>query len=209
MDARRGPFDEFAIAAGVLTRFPLAADAAEPGAIAAAGWAFPLVGGGIGALCALSFFAAGLLGLPAGPAALLAVAAGARGDRRAARGRAGRHGRRVRRRPDRDRKLAIMRDSAHGTYGIVALVLSVGLRAAAIAAIGDPLFVGLALIAAHAASRAALPAAMRLLRPARADGLGAAAGRPSRSGRARRGADRRRHRAGHAGTADRRHRACC
>ena len=74
MDARRGPFDEFLIAAGVLTRFPIATDAAEPGAIAAAGWAFPLVGGGIGALCAAVFFAAGLFGLPVGPAALLAVA---------------------------------------------------------------------------------------------------------------------------------------
>jgi adenosylcobinamide-GDP ribazoletransferase len=81
---------------------------------------------------------------------------------------------------DRERKLAIMRDSTHGTYGVVALVLSIGLRATAIATIRDPVFVGLALVGAHAASRAALPAAMFLLRPARADGLGAAAGRPSR-----------------------------
>jgi adenosylcobinamide-GDP ribazoletransferase len=181
MDARRGPFDEFAIAAGVLTRFPIASDAAEPGAIAASGWAFPLVGGGIGALCAAAFFAAELVGLPVGPAALLAVAAGIAatgalhedGLADTADGFGGGH--------DRDRKLAIMRDSTHGTYGIVALVLGIGLRAGAIASIRDPLFAGLALIAAHAASRAALPAAMHLLRPARADGLGAAAGRPSRT----------------------------
>src|SRR3954449_3685471 len=76
MDARRGLFDEFAIAAGVLTRFPVASEAAEPGAIAASGWAFPLVGGGIGALCAAAFFVTRLFGLPVGPAALLAVAAG-------------------------------------------------------------------------------------------------------------------------------------
>src|SRR4051812_47201607 len=180
MDARRGPFDEFAIAAGVLTRFPIASDAAEPGAVAASGWAFPLVGGGIGALCAAAFFAAALLGLPVGAAALLAVAAGiaATGalhedglaDTADGFGGGG----------TRDRKLAIMRDSAQGTYGVVALVLSIGLRATAIAAIRDPVFVGLALVGAHAASRAALPAAMLLLRPARADGLGAAAGRPSR-----------------------------
>jgi adenosylcobinamide-GDP ribazoletransferase len=180
MDARRGPFDEFLLAAGVLTRFPIATDAAEPGAIAAAGWAFPLVGGGIGALCAAVFFAAGLFGLPVGPAALLAVAAGLAatgalhedGLADTADGFGG--GR------NRDQKLAIMRDSAHGTYGVVALVLSVGLRVTAVAAIRDPVFVGLTLIAAHAASRAVLPAAMRLLPPARADGLGAAAGRPSR-----------------------------
>src|SRR3954452_19713120 len=176
MDARRGLFEEFAIAAGVLTRFPLAADGAEAGAVAAAGWAFPLVGGGIGALCALAYFAAGLLGLPGGPAALLAVAAGiaATGalhedglaDTADGFGGGG----------NRDRKLAIMRDSTHGTYGVVALVLGIGLRATAIAGIGEPVFVGLALVGAHAASRAALPAAMLLLRPARADGLGAAAG---------------------------------
>ena len=74
-----------------------------------------------------------------------------------------------------------MRDSRHGTFGILALVLSLGLRAAALAAIGDPIHVGLALIAAHAASRGALPALMRLLAPARSDGLGAAAGRPTRA----------------------------
>ena len=43
-------------------------------------------------------------------------------------------------------------------------MLSVGLRAAALAAIGDPIHVGLALIAAHAASRGALPPMMLLLR---------------------------------------------
>ena len=156
MDARRGLIDEFVIAASVLTRFPLAVEAVEPGAIAASGWAFPLVGGGIGALCAVAFFMAGLLGLPLSATALLTVASGLAatgalhedGLADTADGFGG---------GDRERKLAIMRDSAHGTYGVVALVLSIGLRAAAIAAIRDPVFVGLALIAAHAASRAALP----------------------------------------------------
>ena len=46
------------------------------------------------------------------------------------------------------------------------------------AGIGEPISAGLALIAAHAASRATLPVAMFVLAPARADGLGAAAGRP-------------------------------
>src|SRR5262249_33420432 len=45
-------------------------------------------------------------------------------------------------------------------------------------AIGEPLHAGLALVAAHAVSRGALPVLMRILAPARADGLGAAAGRP-------------------------------
>jgi adenosylcobinamide-GDP ribazoletransferase len=53
------------------------------------------------------------------------------------------------------------------------------LRGAALATLGNAIHAALALIAAHAASRALLPAAMRALRPARADGLGAGAGTPS------------------------------
>ena len=68
----------------MLTRFPLAAEAAEPGAIAASGWAFPLVGGGIGALCAVAFFVAGLLGLPVGAGGAARGRRRASGDRRVA-----------------------------------------------------------------------------------------------------------------------------
>src|SRR5438270_872454 len=50
MDARRGLLDEFATATALLTRLPVGAVVAEEGAIAAAGWAFPLVGAGSGAL---------------------------------------------------------------------------------------------------------------------------------------------------------------
>jgi adenosylcobinamide-GDP ribazoletransferase len=83
---------------------------------------------------------------------------------------------------DRQEKLAILRDSRQGTYGVLAIVLSVLLRAAALAGIGDVIHAGLALIAAHAASRAALPAAMMGLTPARPDGLGAMAGTPRAGG---------------------------
>ncbi|HLY45779.1 MAG TPA: adenosylcobinamide-GDP ribazoletransferase [Stellaceae bacterium] len=179
MDTRLGPFDDFITATAVLTRLPVGAAAPEEGAVAAAGWAFPLVGAGIGALCALAFFLAELLGCDNALAALIAVAAGLAltgafhedGLADTADGFGG--GR------DRAEKLAIMRDSRHGTFGIVALVLSVGLRSAALAAIGDPIHAALALVAAHAASRGVLPALMRLLAPARPDGLGASAGRPS------------------------------
>jgi adenosylcobinamide-GDP ribazoletransferase len=71
-----------------------------------------------------------------------------------------------------------MRDSRLGTFGGLALVLSVGLRAAALAQLGEAFFGGLALMAAHALSRGLLPAAMRLFDRARSDGLAAAAGRP-------------------------------
>jgi len=181
MDAGRGPFDEFTVATAVLTRLPVGASAGEPGAVAAAGWAFPLVGAGIGAGCALAYFVAGLCGLADPVAAFIALGAGLAitgafhedGLADTVDGFGG--GR------DRDQKLAIMRDSRHGTFGILALVFSVGLRVAALAAIRDPIHVGLALIAAHAASRGALPALMGLLERARSDGLGAAAGRPTRA----------------------------
>jgi len=181
MDPGQGPFDEFAIATQLLTRLPVGAGVPVEGAIAAAGWAFPLVGAGIGALCALAFLAAQLAGCGNAVAALLAVAAGIAltgalhedGLADTADGFGGGSG--------RDDKLAIMRDSRLGSFGGVALILSIGLRAAALAAIGEPIHAALALIAAHAASRGALPALMRVLAPARPDGLGAAAGRPSRT----------------------------
>jgi adenosylcobinamide-GDP ribazoletransferase len=178
-DARRRLFDDFAVAAGLLTRLPIGAAAGAPGAVAAAGWAFPLVGAGIGGLCALAFVAAEGLGLKAPLAALLALAAGLvltgalheDGLADTVDGLGGGS--------SREEKLAIMRDSRQGSFGVLALVLSLGLRAAALATIGDPIHAALALVAAHAASRGALPPVMRMLAPARADGLGASAGRPS------------------------------
>jgi adenosylcobinamide-GDP ribazoletransferase len=78
---------------------------------------------------------------------------------------------------DREHKLAIMRDSRNGAYGVMALIFSLGLRSAALAALTVPA-AGLALIAAHAVSRAAVPLVMRFLGSARSDGLGASAGQP-------------------------------
>ena len=181
MNAPRAMFEEFTLATSVLTRLPVGATVPADGAIASASWAFPLVGVGVGALCALAFFLSELLGVPEGAAAFAAVAAGLAltgalhedGLADTADGFGGGH--------DRDEKLAIMRDSRHGTFGILALVLSIAMRAVALTALGDPLHAGLALIAAHAVSRGALPPLMRLLPPARPDGLGATAGQPSRA----------------------------
>ncbi len=76
----------------------------------------------------------------------------------------------------RERVLEIMRDSRIGTYGTVAVLMSVLLRWSALASLVDPSLVFWSLVAAHAASRAMLPAFMALLPPARTDGLGAGAG---------------------------------
>jgi len=168
----------FGAAVGFLTRIPVGAPSAADWHLADAGWAFPLVGAGIGAVAGFVFVTAQVIGLGDWLPALLAILAGLMltgaihedGLADAADGLLGAH--------DRDSKLAIMRDSQHGTYGVLAIVLSMGMRAAALAQIGEALHAGLALVAAHAASRAMLPAVMRALPAARGDGLGAAAGRP-------------------------------
>ncbi len=173
-----GLFAGFAIATAFFTRVPIASPNGPTWQIASAAWAFPLVGAGIGAVAALAFFLAQLIGLDRWPAALVAVFAGVAltgalhedGLADTADGFCGGH--------DRETRLAIMRDSRQGSFGVLALVASALLRAAALAGIGDVIHAGLALIAAYAASRAILPAAMRLLSPARTDGLGATAGAP-------------------------------
>jgi adenosylcobinamide-GDP ribazoletransferase len=71
-----------------------------------------------------------------------------------------------------------MRDSRLGTYGACALLMSLLVRWSALASIADARAVALALVAAHAAARAPLPAFMALVPPARSDGLAAAAGAP-------------------------------
>ncbi len=79
----------------------------------------------------------------------------------------------------RERKLEIMRDSRLGAYGGMALVLSLLLRAAALAALaGEGAGVAVAaLILAGAVSRACGLAPLALLDPARPDGAGASVGR--------------------------------
>lgn len=82
---------------------------------------------------------------------------------------------------DRESALAIMKDSRVGSYGVVALILSFGLRATAIAALVTalpPSGLGMALLAVAAASRTAMVWHWSLLPPARADGVAASAGAP-------------------------------
>ncbi|WP_108003201.1 adenosylcobinamide-GDP ribazoletransferase [Mycoplana dimorpha] len=82
---------------------------------------------------------------------------------------------------DRDSMLAIMKDSRSGSYGVVALVLSFGIRSAALAAILPlltPVTAALMLLAVAAASRTAMVWHWSMLPPARADGVAASAGAP-------------------------------
>lgn len=79
---------------------------------------------------------------------------------------------------DRARRLEIMRDSHLGVYGAIALVLGIGLRWTALAALlSEPAYAG-ALVAAAVLSRAAMLGVAAALPHARADGLSVATGRP-------------------------------
>lgn len=168
--------DDIAFCLVFLTRLPLPAQNFGARTLGQAIWAAPLVGVAVGVIGAVTYLAALTLGVPVPVAAALVIAAtmlttGALhedGFSDVADGFGGGG--------TRDKKLEIMRDSRIGAYGAAALGTSMLLRWSAIGSLANPLHVGLALIAAHAASRALLPAFMHRLPPARADGLGAGAG---------------------------------
>ena len=162
------------------TRLPLAHSVAiDSGDVARASWAFPVAGALVGGAGASGYVLALGGGFPPMLAAALALAAtlavtGCLHEDGLADTADGFGGGRY-----REHKLEIMRDSRLGTYGACALVMSLILRWTAISAIANPMPVALALIAAHVSGRAALPAFMRFVPPARPDGLSAQAGRPT------------------------------
>lgn len=163
------------------TRLPVKAPA-DGGDLAQAARAFPIAGLAIGLIGSLIYFLAMEIGLSGLLAALLAVAAtvivgGALhedgladfADMLGVRG-------------DRARKLAVMRDSRIGSYGVLALGFSVAIKVGAIVGLGEPRLVAGALIAAHVTGRAVLPVIMRSLPMARSDGLAHGAGKPTSAG---------------------------
>ena len=171
----RSRLGELRLAIGFLTRLPVAA---ATGDLASAGWAFPLAGLLVGAIASLIYWFALWLGLTALIAAALTVAGGmlATGalhedgladfaDGLGVRGGA-------------SEKLAAMRASGIGSFGVLALILGLLLRVLALAALIGPAGVGPALIGAHAGARALLPWAMKREPRARVDGLAVSAGRP-------------------------------
>ncbi|MCT8330194.1 adenosylcobinamide-GDP ribazoletransferase [Albidovulum sediminis] len=166
--------EELRLALMLLTRLPVGRIAGTAPSMAASAWAWPIAGLVVGFLAALALALALGAGLPPLAAAILALAVSALatgamhedGLADLADGFGGG--------ATRDRKLEIMRDSRIGSYGVVALVLSLGFRATAIAALA-PAGAGWALVAMAAASRATMPAALALMPPARPDGLGRAA----------------------------------
>ena len=155
--------------------------------LAGAARAFPLAGLVVGLAGGLVYWIAIRIGLTGLLAALLAVAAtgaltgalhedgwadfadglGARGDR--------------------TRKLAAMKDSHIGSFGVLALIFATATKVVAVATLGGPDGtatdrVATGLVAAHVLARAVLPLAMRSLPLATSQGLAVMAGRPSAQG---------------------------
>ncbi len=166
-------------AVGFLTRFPAAAGG-SPGRLASAAGFFPLVGAAVGVIGGAVAEAALWVGLGPWLAAVFAVAAqlaltGALHEDGLADAADGFGGGR-----DRAAKLAIMRDSAAGSYAVLTVAVVLAARAGAVAALAPSGWLIAALAASGAASRAAMAVAMRWLPPARADGLAARAGKPGR-----------------------------
>lgn len=181
VQARPGLGNELRLALAFLTRLPvrLPAHVADL-PLAAAVRAFPLAGVPVALAGAAVYALAWTLGIPPALAGLLAVATTAaltgalHEDGLADFADAG-GGR------ERARRLAIMRDSRIGTFGVLALVVATGLRAGAISYLADPLEVATALVAAACASRACIVYAMHALPFARSDGLARRAGRPGKA----------------------------
>ena len=152
-----------------------------PPTLASAMWLFPLVGFAIGGAGALTLGILVWVGVPAPVAATLTIggmiwltgALHEDGLSDIADGFGGGG--------DRDRKLEIMRDSRLGAYGAVTLAVVVITKIAALATIAahDVGAAAGALIAATVWSRALIAPTMRWLEPARDDGLGADAGKPT------------------------------
>lgn len=162
-------------ALALLTRIPVARD--EPDGRSSAGvipW-FPVVGAAIG-LAVAGTYAAATLVLPPLVSAAMAVATGVvltggfhedgLADTTDAVGGSF----------DRREALRILRDPRLGTYGVVAVVLSVVIRVAALASLSTTAAAAL-LPVAHALSRAAAAGVLAAVRPGAEDGLGARYGR--------------------------------
>ncbi|MCJ8139032.1 adenosylcobinamide-GDP ribazoletransferase [Falsirhodobacter halotolerans] len=162
--------DDLRVAAMLLTRLPVGR-VARTVPMGATGWAWPLVGAGVGAAQALALWAGGALGLPPLAAAVIAVAVGLGvtgalhedGLADLADGVGGG--------ATPARKLEIMRDSRLGTFGAAALCLALILRVVCFAAL---IAVPWVLVAAGAASRGLLPL-LQWQQPAARPGLGARA----------------------------------
>lgn len=164
---------------GLLTRLPLSLDGARAQARgAAAAWAWPMAGMVVGLIAAVAGGLALWLGVAPPAAAAIAIAAqifatGALHEDGLADTADGLWGG-----WEKTRRLAIMKDSRIGTYGVLALVLVTLMRWIALAGLFDAGTPLAALVAAGALSRVPMTVLMTALPNARGAGLSHSVGRP-------------------------------
>lgn len=171
----RPALSDIAEALALLSRLPVRASGTRG---AAAAWAWPVAGAVLGALAGLLGALALALGLPAPLAAGLAlgcgiVTTGALHEDGLADAADGLWGGWT-----PERRLEIMKDSRIGSYGVIALILGLGLRWSALAALFGAGHALAPLICAGALSRAPMAVLAARLPNARPGGLSAATGRP-------------------------------
>jgi adenosylcobinamide-GDP ribazoletransferase len=179
---KQGWYADLKICIQLLTRLPVyISDTQEGFSISGASRLFPIVGAIVGIIAAAVLWVGSWFTFPSAILALLALltmtlVTGALHEDGLADTFDGLGGGLT-----REQKLSIMRDSQIGSYGVMALLFSFGLRWASLTEITEQGFdvVLMSLIATAAASRAALPAVMHFIPVAREDGLSVGAGKPS------------------------------
>jgi len=183
LPARR---EEALNALAYFTRLRFAGRAAlHPGDLAKSAWAFPLIGLAIGVAGTIIYDLAALVGIPPLVSGLLAIGATAiisgglheDGLAHSVEGLSGGH--------SVEERLETMRAGHISVYGIAAIILSVGLRGAALAMLGSALgMLGVVagLVAAHALARGLLAPALLWGKPAAHDTLDAGTPRPINAG---------------------------
>ena len=181
MPAVTGWLTEIRLCLGLLTRFPVGM-VAPPAAVEmarACRW-FPLIGALVGVLSAAILYLCAVAGLPGMAAGLIAVGTsvlitGALHEDGLADVADGFWGG-----AERERRLSIMRDSRVGAYGVIALILAVGLRWSLVTGlmahgIGSAV---VGIVVAAAVSRLTPVLLMHGLPTARDDGMAVNAGKP-------------------------------
>ena len=163
---------ELQLAFMLLTRLPAGTLTSHLPELAHARWAFPIVGCIVGGIIAASYIILSLLLLPSFAAAILAITAGLfstgaiheDGLADCADGFGGGE--------NREKKLAIMRDSAIGSYGTLSLIIIMGLRISLLSMLPAKLEIVTPIIICAVISRYAMVGYLCLLPAARQDGLG-------------------------------------
>ena len=163
---------ELQLAFMLLTRLPAGKLAPHLPELADARWAFPIVGCVVGGIIAVSYVILSLLLLPSFAAAILAITVGLfstgaiheDGLADCSDGFGGGQ--------NREKKLAIMRDSAIGSYGTLSLIIIIGLRIFLLSMLPAKLEIVTPIIICAVISRYAMVGYLCLLPPARQDGLG-------------------------------------